>query len=110
MVNERMFLDAGSWTWVCARGWTRRKLFADAVRAESPQHTSQQLVRALDSVRAPEATTTGPQNWAASSRLELPVLQVVDRLFGNMVAHGDGDLDHSAIVREVGRRNGSRIA
>ena len=38
--------------------------------------------------------------------LELPVLAVVDRLFGGMVAHGDGDLDHGAIIREIGRRNG----
>ena len=42
--------------------------------------------------------------------LELPVLQVVDRLFGGLVAHGDGDLDHSAIMREIGRRNGLGIA
>jgi 3-hydroxyisobutyrate dehydrogenase-like beta-hydroxyacid dehydrogenase len=42
--------------------------------------------------------------------LELPVLQVVDGLFGDMVAHGDGDLDHSAIIREIGRRNGLRTA
>ncbi len=42
--------------------------------------------------------------------LELPVLAVVDRLFGDMVAHGDGDLDHSAIIREIGRRNGLRAA
>jgi 3-hydroxyisobutyrate dehydrogenase-like beta-hydroxyacid dehydrogenase len=42
--------------------------------------------------------------------LELPGLQVVDRLFGGMVAHGDGDLDHSAIIREIGRRNGLGIA
>ena len=42
--------------------------------------------------------------------LELPVLAVVDRLFGDMVAHGDGDLDHSAIIREIGRRNGLSIA
>ncbi len=42
--------------------------------------------------------------------LELPVLAVMDRLFGDMVAHGDGDLDHSAIIREIGRRNGLRTA
>ena len=42
--------------------------------------------------------------------LELPVLQVVDRLFGDMVAHGDGDLDHSAVIREIGRRDGLSIA
>ena len=42
--------------------------------------------------------------------LALPVLQVVDRLFGDMVAHGDGDLDHSAIMRETGRRNGLGVS
>jgi len=36
--------------------------------------------------------------------LELPLLALVDRLFGDMVAHGDGDLDHSAIIRELLRR------
>jgi hypothetical protein len=34
----------------------------------------------------------------------------VDGLFGDMVERGDGDLDHSAIIREIGRRNGLRIA
>lgn len=38
--------------------------------------------------------------------LDLPVLQLVDRLFADMVAHGDGELDHSGIIREVRRRNG----
>ena len=42
--------------------------------------------------------------------LELPVLAVVGRLFGGMVAHEDGDLDHSAFIREIGRRNGLRTA
>jgi 3-hydroxyisobutyrate dehydrogenase-like beta-hydroxyacid dehydrogenase len=42
--------------------------------------------------------------------LELPVLAVVDRLSGDMVAHGAGELDHSAVIREIGRRNGLRIA
>ena len=42
--------------------------------------------------------------------LELPVLQVVDRLFGSMVARGDGELDHSAIIREIGRWNGLSVA
>jgi 3-hydroxyisobutyrate dehydrogenase-like beta-hydroxyacid dehydrogenase len=36
--------------------------------------------------------------------LELPLLALVDRLFGDMVAHGDGDLDHSAIILELQRR------
>jgi len=36
--------------------------------------------------------------------LELPLLGLVDGLFADMVAHGDGDLDHSAIIREIRRR------
>ncbi|HYI85258.1 MAG TPA: hypothetical protein VEX11_18890 [Acetobacteraceae bacterium] len=42
--------------------------------------------------------------------LELPVLEVVDRLFGGMVAPGDGDLDHSAIICEIGRRTGLGVS
>ena len=38
--------------------------------------------------------------------LELPVLALVDQLFADMVAHGDGELDHSAVIREIYRRNG----
>ena len=54
--------------------------------------------------------TTTAVEFGRTVGLELPVLQVVDRLFGDMVAHGDGDLDHSAIIREIGRRNGLSIA
>jgi 3-hydroxyisobutyrate dehydrogenase-like beta-hydroxyacid dehydrogenase len=53
--------------------------------------------------------TTTAVEFGRTMGLELPVLQVVDRLFGDMVEHGDGDLDHSAIVREICRRNGLRI-
>ena len=59
--------------------------------------------------RRAEDTTTAVE-FGRTVGLELPVLQVVDRLFGGMVAHGDGDLDDSAIIREIGRRNGLRIA
>jgi 3-hydroxyisobutyrate dehydrogenase-like beta-hydroxyacid dehydrogenase len=38
--------------------------------------------------------------------LDLPVAGLVDRLFADLVAHGDGELDHSALVRELRRRNG----
>ena len=41
--------------------------------------------------------------FARTLGLELPVLGVVDRLFADMVSHGDGDLDHSGIVREIRR-------
>jgi 3-hydroxyisobutyrate dehydrogenase-like beta-hydroxyacid dehydrogenase len=37
--------------------------------------------------------------------LSLPVAELVDRLFADLVAHGDGDLDHSALIRELRRRN-----
>ncbi|MFD0933921.1 NAD(P)-dependent oxidoreductase, partial [Methylobacterium trifolii] len=46
--------------------------------------------------------------FAASLGLDLPVLRQVDAMFSDMVANGDGDLDHSAVIREVRRRN--RIA
>ena len=59
--------------------------------------------------RRAEDTTTAVE-FGRTVGLELPVLQVVDRLFGDMVAHGCGDLDHSAIMREIGRRNGLEIA
>lgn len=38
--------------------------------------------------------------------LELPVASLVDRLFADLVEHGDGDLDHSAVIRELRRHNG----
>jgi 3-hydroxyisobutyrate dehydrogenase-like beta-hydroxyacid dehydrogenase len=38
--------------------------------------------------------------------LGLPVTELVDGLFDDLVAHGDGDLDHSALIRELRRRNG----
>lgn len=59
----------------------------------------------------------GPAKWqlkdthtavalAKSLGLSLPVVSLVDSLFGDMIAHGDGDLDHSALIRELRRRNG----
>ncbi|KLU23310.1 2-hydroxy-3-oxopropionate reductase [Caballeronia mineralivorans PML1(12)] len=42
---------------------------------------------------------------ARSLGLELPVGHVVDALFASMVDHGDGDLDHSALIREIRRAN-----
>lgn len=42
--------------------------------------------------------------------LELPVLGVVDGLFADLVSHGDGDLDHSAIIRELRFRHGLPVA
>lgn len=41
--------------------------------------------------------------FARTVGLDLPVLGVVDRLFADMVSHGDGDLDHSGIILELRR-------
>jgi 3-hydroxyisobutyrate dehydrogenase-like beta-hydroxyacid dehydrogenase len=38
--------------------------------------------------------------------LQLPVSALVDRLFADLVDHGDGELDHSAVIRELRRHNG----
>jgi 2-hydroxy-3-oxopropionate reductase len=62
-------------------------------------------------------TPGGPAKWqlkdtrnalayAESVGLSLPVASVVDSLFAAMVEHGDGDLDHSGLIREMRRRNG----
>ena len=59
--------------------------------------------------RRAEDTTTAVA-FGRRVGLELPVLEVVDGLFGDMVAHGDGELDHSAIICQIGRRNGLGIA
>jgi len=52
--------------------------------------------------------TQTAQALADELSLELPVSRLVDGLFGDLVAHGDGDLDHSALIRELRRRNGER--
>ncbi|MCL6549926.1 MAG: NAD(P)-dependent oxidoreductase [Acidothermus cellulolyticus] len=45
---------------------------------------------------------------AESSRLVLPLTEVIAELFAAMVSHGDGGLDHTAVVREIERRSSSR--
>jgi 3-hydroxyisobutyrate dehydrogenase-like beta-hydroxyacid dehydrogenase len=47
---------------------------------------------------------------AASLGLELPVAKIVDALFAAMVEHGDGDLDHSGLIREIRRENGLPVS
>ena len=44
--------------------------------------------------------------FARGLGLELPVGTLVDRLFTDLVEHGDGELDHSAVIREIQRRSG----
>lgn len=43
---------------------------------------------------------------ARELELELPVSELVQRLFAEMVDHGDGERDHSGLYRELRRRNG----
>lgn len=50
--------------------------------------------------------TRAARDVAAALGLELPVLDLVDGLFADLVAHGGGDLDHSALLLELRRRNG----
>lgn len=58
----------------------------------------------------------GPAKWqlkdtqtalslAEGLSLELPVASLVNRLFEDLIEHGDGELDHSALIRELKRRN-----
>ncbi len=42
---------------------------------------------------------------AEENGLDLPLLKAAEGLFGDMVAHGDGDLDHSGVIREIARRS-----
>jgi len=42
--------------------------------------------------------------------LDLPISALVDSLFAGLVQHGDGDLDHSAVIRELRRHNGLPVS
>jgi 3-hydroxyisobutyrate dehydrogenase-like beta-hydroxyacid dehydrogenase len=50
--------------------------------------------------------TRNALTYAQSVGLSLPVATLVDSLFEDMVQHGDGELDHSGLIRELRRRNG----
>jgi len=50
--------------------------------------------------------TAAARSLAASLGLDLPMLTLADRLFGDLVTHGGGDYDHSALILELRRRNG----
>jgi len=63
----------------------------------------------------------GPAKWqlkdtrnalacAEAAGVSLPVATLVDSLFADMVNHGDGELDHSGLIRELRRRNGIPVA
>lgn len=44
-------------------------------------------------------------SYAKSLELNLPIAQKVSQLFENMLAAGDGELDHSGLIRELERMN-----
>jgi 2-hydroxy-3-oxopropionate reductase len=50
--------------------------------------------------------TRAARKVADTLGLDLPVLRLADTLFADLVAHGGGDLDHSALLIELRRRNG----
>jgi len=50
--------------------------------------------------------TAAARSTAAALGLDLPMLNLADALFGDLVDHGGGDLDHSAVILELSRRNG----
>ncbi|MFN4101654.1 MAG: NAD(P)-dependent oxidoreductase, partial [Pararhodobacter sp.] len=50
--------------------------------------------------------TTAAREVARRLGLDLPVLNLADSLFADLIAHGGGDLDHSALLTEMQRRNG----
>ena len=43
--------------------------------------------------------------YAKSLSLHLPVIELVDQLYANMIQAGDANLDHSALIREFQRMN-----
>lgn len=49
--------------------------------------------------------TSTARRFAASVGLDLPMLNKADQLFADMLDNGDGDLDHSGVIRELRRRN-----
>jgi 3-hydroxyisobutyrate dehydrogenase-like beta-hydroxyacid dehydrogenase len=44
------------------------------------------------------------REYAAGLGLDLPLLATAEALFAAMIEHGDGELDHSAVIREIARR------
>ncbi len=44
-------------------------------------------------------------SYAKSLELNLPIAQKVSQLFENMLTAGDGELDHSGLIRELERMN-----
>ena len=46
---------------------------------------------------------------AAEVGLDLPVAKLVDGLFAAMVSSGDGELDHSGLIRQLRRHNGLSV-
>lgn len=49
--------------------------------------------------------TRNAMTYSQSVGLSLPVASLVNSLFEDMIEHGDGDLDHSGLIRELRRKN-----
>ena len=49
--------------------------------------------------------TAAARSLADGLGLDLPMLKLADGLFGDLVAHGGGDYDHSSLILELRRRN-----
>ena len=58
---------------------------------------------AMSTVQLKDTSTALAQ--ARTLGLDLPLITLVDGLYADLVAHGDGALDHAALVREIRRRN-----
>ncbi len=56
---------------------------------------------ALNQIKDTEAALA----LASDLELSLPMLELTDRLFHDLVDHGDGELDHSALILELRRLN-----
>lgn len=69
-----------------------RMLAADFVPGGAVQTQLKDLATALQEARA--------------AGLELPITGLLTELFAQARDHGDGALDHAALLREIGRRNG----
>ena len=67
--------------------------------------------------RTNDAKPAPPRLWTAGieqmiaqrERLSLPLTTTVNQLFTQMIAAGDGELDHCAILRQIRRLNGERL-
>lgn len=79
--------------------------------ADSPilqQHGERMLIQNFKpggTARTQYKDTYTAIEYAKSLELNLPVAELVNQLYANMNSSGDGDLDHSGLIREIERMN-----